>query len=116
MAGLTLTGSPAASAAEGCTPLDEATKVFSATTPDGLATISLTYRPHDACADGYEEGPVGSELWVDRQYPYQGFLEYEKVDPGYYIAWTNTYKDDGKQMRACGTSGKGHAIVCTQWY
>jgi hypothetical protein len=59
---------------------------------------------------------VGSELWVDRQSPYQGFLEYEKVDPGYTYAWTDGYNDNGKQMRACGTSGKGHAIVCTQWH
>lgn len=109
-------------AAEGCGgPFDEATPTFDVITPDGLVDIRLTYHPHDQCADGEAFGaittaPVGSELWVDRQSPYQGFLFYTQVDPGDFSAWTPAYNDNGKQMRACGTSGKGHPIVCTRWY
>jgi putative alpha-1,2-mannosidase len=86
-------------------------------TPDGRTRIRLKYHPGTQCAYGEISGvPNTSEVWVDRRFPYEGMLG------GVYVADSNGYSgtgiwnDNGKEMRACGTSGKGTPITCTIWY
>lgn len=86
------------------------------TTTDGRAQLEMRYWDYDQCTEGLVTGPVGSELWLDRRYPYQGFLGYTTIAPGYGYAGTGSYNDSGLQIRVCGTSGKGNAISCTDWY
>lgn len=86
-------------------------------TPDGRSRIKLLYHPASKCAYGKVEGIAGvSEVWVDRRFPYEGMLGGVHVAARDGIGGTGVWNDNGKEMRACGTSGKGTPITCTIWY
>jgi len=62
-------------------------------------------------------GTPGEEVWADRKDPggdeHEGFLGYTRIDTG-DAKFTDPFKNDGKLMRACGSS---HGIIeCTGWF
>ena len=70
------------------------------------------------CAWGrISHGTPGEEIWTDREEPsaegHEDFLGYTRIDSG-SAKYTEAFKNDGKLMRACGSS-QG-VIECTGWF
>ncbi|WP_329787158.1 hypothetical protein V1227_20165 [Lentzea sp. DG1S-22] len=70
------------------------------------------------CAWGrISHGTPGEEIWTDREEPpaegHEGFLGYTRIDSG-SAKYTEAFKNDGKLVRACGSSQS--VIECTGWF
>lgn len=87
------------------------------TMPNGRV-IELRASNASKCAWGrISHGTPGEEIWTDRKEPsangHEGFLGYTRIDSG-SAKYTDAFKNDGKLMRACGSS-QGR-IECTGWF
>jgi hypothetical protein len=80
--------------------------------------VELRASNKSKCAWGrISHGTPGEEIWTDRKEPsahrHEGFLGYTRIDSG-TAKYTEAFKNDGKLMRACGSS-QG-VIECTGWF
>ncbi|GLZ34007.1 hypothetical protein Lesp02_61950 [Lentzea sp. NBRC 105346] len=107
----------------GCT-FEEAFTPFDTTDGDNPVVmqtgrvVELRASNKTKCAWGrLSSGTPGEEIWTDRRRPdgseYEGFLGYTRIDSG-DAKYTDPFSNDGKVMRACGSS---HGIIeCTGWF
>ncbi|MFD4643192.1 hypothetical protein ACFWN2_38205 [Lentzea sp. NPDC058436] len=80
--------------------------------------VELRASNESKCAWGrISHGTPGEEIWTDRKEPsadgHEGFLGYTRIDSG-TAKFTDAFKNDGRLMRACGSS-QGR-IECTGWF
>ncbi|MFD5824861.1 hypothetical protein [Lentzea sp. NPDC060358] len=110
-------GDPDCSQEQGFTPFDTADGDNPVTMQTGRV-VELRASNKTKCAWGrISSGTPGEEVWTDRKDPsadgHEGFLGYTRIDSG-TAKFTEAFKNDGKVMRACGSS-KG-VIECTGWF
>lgn len=80
--------------------------------------IELRASNKSKCAWGrISSGAPGEEIWTDRKDPtandHEGPLGHTRIDSG-TAKYTEAFKNDGKIMRACGSS-QG-VVECTGWF
>lgn len=80
--------------------------------------IELRASNKSKCAWGrISSGAPGEEVWTDRKDPtaneHEGPLGHTRIDSG-TAKYTEAFKNDGRVMRACGSS-QG-VIECTGWF
>ena len=110
-------GDPDCSQEQGFTPFDTADGDNPVTMQTGRV-VELRASNKSRCAWGrISSGTPGEEIWTDRKDPsgdgHEGFLGYTRIDSG-TAKFTEAFKNDGKIMRACGSS-RG-VIECTGWF
>ncbi|MEU5690506.1 hypothetical protein [Actinosynnema sp. NPDC020468] len=108
---------PGCDYAEAFTPFDVKDGDNPVTMHNGRV-VELRASNRTRCAWGrLSSATPGEEIWTDRMRPdgsgYEGFLGYRRVDSG-DGAHTGAYDDDGRLMRACGSSAG--RIECTGWF
>lgn len=111
------TGDPGCTQEEPFTPFDTIDGDNPIVMQNGRV-IELRASNKSKCAWGrISSGAPGEEIWTDRKDPtaneHEGPLGHTRIDSG-TAKYTKAFKNDGKIMRACGSS-QG-VIECTGWF
>ncbi|WP_112263746.1 hypothetical protein [Lentzea terrae] len=111
------TGDPGCTQEEPFTPFDTIDGDNPIVMQNGRV-IELRASNKSKCAWGrISSGAPGEEVWTDRKDPaaneHEGPLGHTRIDSG-TAKYTEAFKNDGKVMRACGSS-QG-VVECTGWF